>query len=151
MVSFIGQAPFIRTFRFGPLTCLLRPPHKTVLHVARVEVESRDRFSVVDARGEGGCCARQVERGYPTRGITIETVNLSVRIHPVSRDHSGLVDARGGGTDRTRRVELSDRTRSGAYETVNSTIAAVESRDHSSPTLPHPTFAQRAGLAIRLF
>ncbi len=93
-------------------------PHKTVL-TARVGVVSRDHSTVVDAQGEGGCSARQIERSYPTRSLTKETVNLSVRVYIVSSDRSGFVDARGGGNDRARRVEFSNRTRSGAYETVD--------------------------------
>ena len=110
---------------------VLREPHKTVLP-GRIDGVSRDHSSLVDAKGVGNACARQVESGDPTRSITKETVNESGRVNIESRDRSSRADTCGGGTDRARRVERGHLTVRSAHEPVSAGVA-VPSRDHSSP------------------
>jgi hypothetical protein len=73
-------------------------PHETLIHIARVNVSSRDRAGRVDAEDAGSltrarACTRNVERGYLARGGPHKAVARPVHIDVVSRDSPRRVDA----------------------------------------------------------
>jgi len=68
------------------------------MHIAGVNVVSRDDSRCVDADGEGSlitarACARSLEPGYPARDRPHEAVTGTVRVNVVSRDSPRRVDA----------------------------------------------------------
>ena len=75
---------------------------EAVVHIARVNVESRDRPRRVDVPGEGAltrACARarNVERGDSTVASAQEAVGYVACVNVVSRDRPRRVDAEGDG------------------------------------------------------
>src|ERR1039458_9302596 len=119
---------------------------KTVSHIARVNVQSHDGSSLVDALGESSLsgavpCARDIECSYRATGSAYKAVIHIACVNVVSRDGRGPVEgnrvgALTGAVARARSTEADHRAMGGAKQAVTR-IARVDiiPRDGSCPVV----------------
>src|SRR6266480_1717185 len=105
-----------------------RYAQETVIHIARVNIDSGDRIHRIVAKRDcalAGTCARarNIERDDGAVLSTHEAVIDIARVHVISRDHPGRADVLRYGTlararARARNVERGDSAVRGAHEPV---------------------------------